>query len=146
MSESNLYDGTDGNLVIAGIPIESGFPPDKPFLDIEMRGKVSETTVGSDGSTCVNRLHDRSATVKVSLQAASNGNDKLAALYTAFINKKGGIGPFLFQDLSGRAIFEGKKIVPTGWPKQGFGAKREDVEWEFTVTELTQFPGGNFPL
>jgi len=145
-----VYSVAQGNLVIAGIPIDSGLPADADYLVITMNGDLSSTEVGADGSTTTNVLENRSATVKVTLAGSSSGNDALAGLRNKFLAAKGqgglpgGVGAFLFQDLSGRAIFKGAKCVPMKDPEPKYGSKKGDLEWTFTVTKIdTFFPGGN---
>jgi|SRR6185369_733373 len=148
-----VYSVAQGNLVISAIPIESGLPADADYLTITMNGDDSITEVGADGSTTTNVLENRSATVKVVLAGSSSSNDVLAALREKFLAAKGqgglpgGVGAFLFQDLSGRAIFKGAKCVPMKPPEPKYGSKKGDLEWTFTVTKIDTFrPHGNNPI
>lgn len=147
MSENNVYAVADVVLMIANIPIDSGLPEGDDWISVEYRKPVAEVVDGIDGSTTINRMPGKSAIVKVKLAGSSSGNDRLSVLFRLFQAGKGatGIGPFLLQDLSGRAIYQGAKCVPTDRAKPVFGSKRGEMEWTFVVTQLDGFDGGNTP-
>ncbi len=95
---TKVYDAKQVSLVIASVPIQSGFN-EGSFLTVTPVSPVFEDQVGTDGEVTRTRTNDDRATAKVKLMQTSDGNALLSTLLNLDINTPGGagIGAFLVR-------------------------------------------------
>jgi hypothetical protein len=143
-----IYSADKVVLSIAAISIDSGYA-DGSFVKIE-RDNDGRFIVhkGTDGSITRSKALDKLHKVSIKLSRSSAANDKLSALINLddAADNGAGVGPFLLQDLSGRALFAGAR----GWvhkdPDVELDREQTDSEWIIMVADLRRFDGGNFQV
>lgn len=121
------YNAKDSSAIADGVYL-TGFGEDK--LEFEPNEDSFEYEVGADGDVIVSESNDRTATIKVMLQATSPSNRHLMALHNSkktfsffVISKRGGI-----TEKAGGALARILK-APTG----SLGKTAEDREYEIVV-------------
>src|SRR5579859_2539369 len=121
MSGFKVYDAKQVSLILASVPIQSGFNEGE-FLTVEPVSPAFEDQVGTDGEVTRTRTNDNRATVKVKLMQSSDGNALLSTLLNLDINTPGGagVGTFLLRDRQGTTLCTGSKCWVVAPPSQSF--------------------------
>ena len=143
-----IYSADKVTIVIAGIPVEGGLA-DGEFLKIE-RDNDARFIVhkGTDGSITRSKSLDKLHKVTLKVARSSAVNDKLSALINLDDKSDNGacVGPFLVQDLSGRALYAGARSWVHDDPDPSFDREQTDNEWTIFVADMTRFDGGNYQV
>lgn len=142
---TKLYDAAQVTVVLANIPIDSGYD-EEDFLAIDQYEDDYILVVGADGSTTRCRTNNLSASVKLKLMQTSAGNSFLGALRTAGLLAANGadIGPMLVRDrLSGVCMYTGSECWIARPPEVVYGKKSTPREWTFHVPELIRVDAGS---
>ncbi len=139
-----VYDASEVSLVVASIPIDSGFA-DGDFVKIEQDSDDYGDKVGTDGEVTRFSTGDRRATVTVMLMQSSSSNAVLSALNNLDVNAKGGagIGTFLLRDRQGTSLYNAAKCWIQKPPEVVFGREPGPREWKFRLANLKRLDGGN---
>lgn len=139
-----IYDANEITIIIAGIPIDSGFA-DGEFLRIEQDSDDFSDVVGTDGEVTRTKTNDRRATITLILSQSSSSNAVLSALN--LLDKKvgngAGVGPFLVRDKQGTSLYSASKSWVAKPPNAGFGREASTREWKIRVADLDRLDGGN---
>lgn len=138
-----VYDPREIVLSIAGILISSGFAEDS-MVKVTQTSKRFESVASVDGEVTRVKLHDRRATVTVSLMQSSDGCDALSALLNRDTNSPNGagVGAFELKDLNGNTELKGSHAWVTGLPETEFGKKVGSRQWEIEVADMDGVVGG----
>jgi hypothetical protein len=139
-----IYDANEVTIIIAGIPIDSGFA-DGEFLRIEQDSDDFTDVVGTDGEVTRSKTNDRRATVTLILMQSATGNAVLSALN--LLDKKvgsgAGVGPFLVRDKQGTSLYSASKCWIAKPPTASFGREAGPREWKVRVADIERLDGGN---
>lgn len=141
---TKVYDADQVSVVIAGIPIASGYA-DGEFVRIEQVTEDFTEKVGTDGEVTRSKTNDHRATVTIRLMQTSDGNAALSALNNAdkLAPNGAGIGPFLVKDRQGTSLFAGDKCWVKKPPNVSFDREATEREWTLMVSDLVRLDGGN---
>lgn len=143
-----IYSADRVTLLICGIPIEGGLA-DGEFLKIE-RDNDARFIIhkGTDGTITRSKSLDKLHKVTLKVSRSSAINDKLSALINLDdrSDNGAGVGPFLVQDLQGRALYAGARSWVHDDPDISLDREQTDNEWTIMVADLTRFDGGNFQV
>jgi len=141
---TRFYDPNRVSIIIAGLPITSGFAEDE-MITIEREGDAFTDVVGVDGEVSRSKLFDNRATVKLKLMQTSPNNALLTAMYLQ--DKLGdngaGVGPFAVKDKGGTTLYTAEHCWISKPPDATFGTKATPREWTIRVASLIEFAGGN---
>lgn len=141
---TRFYDPNRVSIIIAGLPITSGFAEDE-MITIEREGDAFTDVVGVDGEVSRSKLFDNRATVKLKLMQTSPNNALLTAMYLQ--DKLGdngaGVGPFAVKDKGGTTLYTAEHCWISKPPDATFGNKATPREWTIRVASLIEFAGGN---
>lgn len=115
------------------------------FIECERNSDTFTVESGADGEPVRTRSHDKTGTVKVTLQGASPSNDLLSAIMLAGeqgTTVDGDVGPIMVKDLNGTTV----AIAAEAWIKKpaNFTAASEHTprEWTFECGKLEILIGG----
>lgn len=143
-TDMKIYDANEVSIVIAGIPIDSGFA-DGEFIRIEQDSDDFTDVVGTDGEVTRSKTNDRRATVTLLLMQSSGGNAVLSALN--LLDKKAGggagVGPFMVRDKQGTSLYSASKCWIAKPPNVSFGKEAGPREWKIRVAAIERLDGGN---
>lgn len=139
-----VYDANEVTLIIAGLPIESGYD-DGEFCRIEQESDDFVDKVGTDGEVTRSKTNDRRATVAVILMQSSDGNALLSGLNNIdrLAGNGAGVGPLLIRDKQGTALYAAAECWISKPPNVSFDREPTAREWTIRVANLERFDGGN---
>lgn len=139
-----VYDANEVTLIIAGLPIESGYD-DGEFCRIEQESPDFTDKVGTDGEVTRSKTNDRRATVSVILMQSSDGNALLSGLNNIdrLAGNGAGVGPLLIRDKQGTALYAAAECWISQPPNVSFDREPTAREWTIRVANLERFDGGN---
>lgn len=140
------YDPVLYTIVVAGLPISTlkGYA-DGEFLTVEWDSDSFTDVAGTDGGVARAKMHDRRATVTLTLLQTAEANAALAALALLDSNTDngGGVGPFLMKDRGGNTIYAAEHCWIARTPEPTLDKVVTTREWKIRVAELTGGEGGN---
>jgi hypothetical protein len=145
MSEFKLYDASQVTVILANVPIDSGYAEGK-FLGIAQSSPDYVVVVGTDGSVTRCRTNNRHAVIKLMLLQTSSGNTLLTALSNFGLLSHNGadIGSMLIRDrLSGVCMFTAANCWISAPPEVDFDLKATSREWTFEVDALVRVDAGS---
>lgn len=142
--DTKVYDADQVTVVLANIPIDSGYA-DGEFLRIEQDSNDFSDYVGTDGEVTRSKTNDRRATITLILAQSSTGNAILSALNNLDREASGGagIGTMLIRDKQGTSIYTASKCWIAKPPNVTFGRETSTREWMLRVANLRRLDGGN---
>lgn len=138
------YNPKDVVVTLGGNPI-SGYV-DGTFVEVEYDEDQWAKVSGADGLVSRAKSNNYSATVTISLQATSVGNDVLNSIWQEDRRNNNGVVDLQVKDASGRTVWSGNKAWIRKMPNQAFSKSVEAREWVIDVAELRGAIGGNQPL
>lgn len=141
MSEVRTYDPEEVLIIINGVPM-SGFGDDS-MVSVEREEDTYTKVVGCDGKVSRSRSRNRSGSMTLTLKATSPSNDVLSGIALLDEQKNEGVVPVLIKDMLGTTVI----TSAFGWirkmPSPEFGKEVGDREWEFDLSDVDMFIGGN---
>lgn len=144
MASLKIYDANEVTVIVANVPIESGFA-DGEFVTIEQASADFETVVGTDGEVTRSKTNDRRATITVKLMQSSDSNAVLSALNNLDREEGNGagVGPLLIRDKQGTSLYTAAKSWIKQPPNVSFDKTATSREWVFECADLKRLDGGN---
>jgi len=139
-----IYSANEVSVIFALIPLDSGRGDDE-FVSISKAEDSYAYKAGVDGegtrSENLNSLH----TVKLTLMASSDANQKLSLIHSGDLLIEGGLGvaPLLIRDKQGTSIFACAETWIRKMPDRKYGKEIGTVEWEIDCHKPAQIIGGN---
>jgi hypothetical protein len=139
-----IYDADQISIMIAGIPITSGFA-DGEFITIEPEAEDFTDVVGTDGEVTRSKTNDRRATLTLKLMQTSEANALLSALNETDKNTPGGagVGALLIRDRQGLSLYQAAECWIQKGPNITFDREATAREWIIRCAKLVPFTGGN---
>lgn len=128
--------------VVYGATVLEGLAEDS-FVDAEFMTDAWTDVVSNEGKVTRIGTSDRRGTIKVTLQASSDSNDYLSAMYYADLLSGKGTLPIAVKDNNGTDLVTGAEAWIKKMPKMAKGKDLGKNEWEFHVAEMVQFLGSN---
>ncbi len=133
-----IYDAREVSLVIAGIPIDSGFANGE-FVKLEQNEEDFKMISGTDGQVTRSKIYNKSARATIRLMQTADGNASLSALRRLDLaNPNGaGVGSFLLKDRSsGNVVYQAEDCWIAAPPKVSFDAEAKEREWMIDIASL----------
>jgi Protein of unknown function (DUF3277) len=144
MSEFHVYDSNEVSIVVAGIPIESGFASGE-LVRINMIEDAFKEYIGADGGVSRAATHDRRATVEIRLAQTSPSNDALSALLNKDLNAPNGagVGAVEIADLQGTSLHFASKCWIVKSPDTSYDREVKERVWMIRCADMNNFVGGS---
>lgn len=141
--EFKIYDAKEVSLVIAGIPIDSGFAEGE-FVKLEQNEEDFKMVVGTDGSVTRSKTNNRTAKATVRLLQTSDGNAALSALNR--LDKAqpngAGVGTFLLKDrTTGTIVYQAEHCWIAKPPTVSMDKTATPREWQVDIADLDRTDG-----
>ncbi len=144
MASTYYYDPDQVNIVVANIPIDSGFAEDE-MCTFEREGDDFLDVAGVLGDVARSKNLDNRGTFTLKLLQTSPLNGALSAL--RLIDRGGhngaGVGAFLVQDKGGLTKLASEVCWIAAPPKIVFGKTAVTYEWKIRCANCFIFAGGN---
>lgn len=139
-----IYDPTQIQLVICGVPISSGFAPGS-FVEVRQTSPSFNLIQGVDGQTTRTKTNDFSARIIVKLMQSSDANTLLSLIwnYDVFAYNGAGVGPSSIKDSGGSTQFVATKSWIEKPPDADFGDKATSREWIIACAQLSRLDGAS---
>ena len=141
---TKTYDADQVVLVVAGVPINSGFS-DGEFLRIVNESDSFTDKAGVDGEVTRSKTNDFRGTITVILGQTSDHNQ----LFSTLINldrtlpNGGGMFPVSVKDLQSQGtVAAGVEAWFVRDPDAAYGRESSDREWTIRVGKLGRFDAG----
>jgi hypothetical protein len=139
------YDPKRYDLVLGGVRLNQGLA-DGTWITVEGMSPGFTSKVGVDGEVTRARMHDRRATVRLTVMQTSAVNDLLSRQYLDDRNgnENGrGVASFLLQDRAGTTVVQASKAYIADDPDVTLSAEAETREWVIELADAEMFHGGN---
>lgn len=134
------YDPKLYNISFKGIPIV-GFS-DGTFWEVSSEDAF-ESKVGADGTEDRTNKNQYGVDGNITIKQTSLTNDALSAVHIQDKLLNNGVGEFLVKDLGGTTVVSSAQAYIKKLPDTSKSDSSENNTWNFRLTNVTRFTGGN---
>lgn len=141
--EFRNYDVREVTIVLADIPIDSGFA-EGDVVAIQQNTEDFKVKVGADGSVTRFRTNDRTAKIKLRLMHTADANARLTELNAQdkAAPNGAGVGAFMCRDRqNGNIKYTAEHCWISKPPDATFGGEPGVREWELECADLVRVDG-----